>query len=300
MLSKRVILLLLCIGTSSAISYSAISSNFVWAENLICDTKLDQLWVSDATLGTLSAVKYNSAVNSYETTVHLSGLKGVNGVALDKSGTRLFAAATLETKEHVIIEVNRNIPQNYSVITTLSDGGNGVAIDFTSGLLYATTEGGFKPNAGKVFEVDIDAKTSRIYADELFATDGAFIDQSRRLMYVSQVVGSRVLVFDLAAASLKRSFDLDNVDMLDDYTLTKDAKYIIGADFKKGNVVRFPVDSMNKKVSAEILIEGLTAPTSVRYGCDTTYLNDNHVFVTEGGGITKNMDTRRVLDVDLE
>lgn len=81
----------------------------------------------------------------------------------------------------------------------------------------------------------------------------------------------------------------------------QDGKAIIGADFKSGNVVRFSLEEGTAPV-VQILASDLTSPTSARFGCGgplNGYPSKNAVFVTEGGGLTRLADDRRVLQIDL-
>jgi hypothetical protein len=80
-----------------------------------------------------------------------------------------------------------------------------------------------------------------------------------------------------------------------------DGKSMIGADFKNGNIVRFSLVEGTAPV-VEILASGLTSPTSARWGCGGAlngFPSQNAVFVTEGGGMTRKADDRRVLQIDL-
>ena len=311
------------LGTVLAVSQATVeevSSGYVWAENLVCDQGTASVWVSDAVKGTLSAVSYNEDQSAYETRVHLSGLSKINGLALDATGEVLYGGANVVEADgsirYTIIEIDRHVSESYKIVSDVALDGtscaNGLAADWTTGLLYTTTEGGFKPGAGEIFEVDPVAGTSRSYASGLFAADGAYINQDLRLLYVSQVVNSKVLVFNLSTpvtdgqASPILTIEITDMGMLDDFFLTAEGTALIGADFLKGNVIKIPLypDGLTtggetETVTATVLAEGFTSPTSARQGCGMPGFEGESFFVTEGGGFADKMDSRRVLKVTV-
>ena len=121
-----------------------------------------------------------------------------------------------------------------------------------------------------------------------------------------QVIGSKVTVYDLAwtAATVPlRTFTPQDVSMLDDFTLTADLQHIIGADFKEGKIVKFSLQD-GSEPAVEIMADGLVSTTSARLGCGMdgaagVGFPSTAVFVTEGGGVTRLGNDRRVLKIDL-
>lgn len=305
---------------ASQAAVQEVSSGYVWAENLVCDAGTANVWVSDAVKGTLFSVSYNKDLSVYDTRVHLSGLSKINGLALDSSGEVLFGGANVLEEDgsvrYTIIEIDRHISESYKIVSDVAlDGSscaNGLAADWATGLLYTTTEGGFKPGAGEIFEVDPVTGKSRSYARGLFAADGAYINQELRLLYVSQVVNSKVLVYNLTTpvadgmASPILTIEIADMGMLDDFFLSAEGTFLIGADFLKGNLISIPLypDSLaaggdTETAMATVLAEGFTSPTSARQGCGVPGFEAASILVTEGGGFADKMDSRRVLKVTV-
>ena len=192
MTTPRVLLFCaLSIASVLANSVDTVADGFVWAENLVCDSKRGVLFVSDCTTGVLSKISYRDS--KYLSVPHIrEGLESISGLALNEAHDTLYAAARIKNettgeKVAVVIAVDPTRENTYSIVAYLPENGNGVALDWTSGLLYVTTEGNFMPKAGRVFEINPSTGQVRDYVSNLYAADGAYIDQNQRLLYVSQV-----------------------------------------------------------------------------------------------------------------
>ena len=68
---------------------------------------------------------------------------------------------------------------------------------------------------------------------------------------------------------------------------------MLGADFWNGTVVAWKADGTG---SLGIIASGLHSPTSVRLGRGSDF-TVNGLYVTEGGGLTRGVTSRRVLEI---
>jgi hypothetical protein len=171
--------------------------------------------------------------------------------------------------------------------------GNGLALDYTTQVLYSPTEGDFLPGHGVILYYSLANNTGGVYKHSLNAADGAQIDQQRRLLYVSEVLAGKVLVYALESGELVRHFKAPGVTWLDDFALSPDGTQVYGADFRRGRVVRFASDGSG---SGEVLASGLGQTTSVRFAGGPDF-NHTSVFASEGGGLSPLLRNRAVVEI---
>ncbi|KAF0975626.1 hypothetical protein FDP41_005620 [Naegleria fowleri] len=322
-----------------------VASGFTWAENLAISEVNGIAFMSDIYGEKLWRIYYNESSERFEQHVFLdvetSPFNHYFGLALYETAKNSSKSGNFENGnselpfpdgsvlyvvvrnhadgESYVISMDPNIPFKYQVVSRLPKVGNGLALHKKTHLLYVTTEGGFLPYGGQVYQVNPRTRSCTTILTDLYAADGAFIDQERNWLYVSQVIGSKVLVIDLEKLETLKIANSDNFkredivirefiapcEMLDDFTLSRDGKILYGADFWGGKVVKFSAwDGSNSSVIASDLI----FPTSVRLGPrnlrphSSSQIEDGEtissLFVTEGGGLFPSMvKNRKLLEI---
>jgi hypothetical protein len=245
------------------------------AENLICDPDgTGTLWVTEAFKGILYAVTW-SAETGYAATQHIeAGPFGrFLGLALHPSDGTLFAVGVPASGSPAsqLIVVNKSAPNAWTVAAALPKEGNGLAFSHATGTLWSPTEDFFAPLGGAVFAFDPATGVVSTPVNGSFSDDGAWIDQARGIVYVSEVLGAKVLVLDVHSRALVAVFPTPaGLAMLDDFTLSADGLVLFGADFWNGNAVAFalpPPGTSAPVGNLTVLAGGLQNPTSVRWGC---------------------------------
>lgn len=132
----------------------------------------------------------------------------------------------------------------------------------------------------------------------VYAADGVWIDQNRHLLYVSQVLGAVVHVYDLTQGTWQRKVSASGMWTLDDYTLSDDGTILFGTEFLAGKVMSFHVNSDDDTHDGStVLASGVKNPTSARWGCGTRGFESTSLFVTEGGGVMSSVKNRRLLEL---
>lgn len=121
------------------------------------------------------------------------------GLAIDPTGTVLYGIAIDEQKRSMLIKMDPQRPNIWSPLAVTDKPGNGLAMHFATGLLYTASEGFFVPGNGEVYEIDPSSGKVTSIMSGLFAADGAWIDQQRHLLYISEVVFGKVIIYDLKA-----------------------------------------------------------------------------------------------------
>ena len=101
--------------------------------------------------------------------------------------------------------------------------GDGLALDAASGNLYSASEGDFLPLNGVVYMINISKHPATVHSilTKYYATDGAFIDDTKRVLYVSEVYGHKVIAVSIDNTSNVREFTAPNMLSLDDFTLNE-------------------------------------------------------------------------------
>jgi len=159
-----------------------------------------------------------------------------------------------------------------------------------------------------VYEVNPQTGAVTSIMSKLWAADGAWIDQTRSLLYVSEVLSGTVIIYDLIGRKEVANYNAP-LRMLDDFTLSPDGTILYGADFWNNTIVEF---ASNGKGPGRILLSGvrrnqlqqasltsflqLKSPTSARFGNGYGFKNTS-LYVTEGGGIFASTTDRRVLEI---
>ncbi|KAG2373236.1 hypothetical protein C9374_012339 [Naegleria lovaniensis] len=310
-----------------------VASGFTWAENLIISDRNGIAFMSDAFGDRLWKIFYNESSAKFEQHVFLdvetSPFSNYLGVALHENhenssvenysahvpfpdGSQLYVVVrNHQDGESYVISMNPNIPFQYDIVTRLPKIGNGLALHKKTRQLYVTTEGGFLPYGGQVYQVNPQTRSYSTILTDLYAADGAYIDQERNWLYVSQVIGSKVLVIDLDKLSSGLNPKVKREDLvirefyapceaLDDFTLSHDGKIMYGADFLGGRVMKFSAwDGSNSSV----VMSDLIFPTSVRLGPRNLRpmkgeQATSSLFVTEGGGLFPSIvKNRKLLEI---
>jgi hypothetical protein len=176
-------------------------------------------------------------------------------------------------------------------------------------MLYFTDEG-VGEGDGMVYSLS----TISLIQSEAFAVpgaDGAWLDDKNKLLYIGELMSKKIHVFNITTPKSPKVgvFDglnsLNHLHILDDITLDSVSDLnniprtvLYGADWTGKAVRKFTLDgSVSSSISPPEGID-LLEPTSVRwgkgYGFDTKSL-----YVTEGGGATKFVTNRRVLQIPI-
>eukprot|EP01129_Flabellula_baltica_P015963 TRINITY_DN8309_c0_g1_i1.p1 TRINITY_DN8309_c0_g1~~TRINITY_DN8309_c0_g1_i1.p1 ORF type:complete len:294 (-),score=49.62 TRINITY_DN8309_c0_g1_i1:27-908(-) len=291
---KTLILFISLISLAFSLDYNVISKGYTWAENLRVDPIRNALFVSDARAGTLTRITYNNVTRQYHSEIWLEGFDGILGVVIVPPAYRTMYVVAHNGTNYVL-RLDTLFPNDVKVICETPKLGNGLAMHFDTQKLFVCSEGSFLPGNGLVYVVDVTFGTVSV-AFKQFAADGAFIDQERGILYVSQVVGSKMISYDILAEKIIHEWYPDHVTMIDDFCLSPDGSVIYAADFWKGNIASFKADGTG---NTQILVSGLNHPTSVRFGDGGNGFNSTSLFVTEGGGLFKSTTNRRVLEIPI-
>ena len=318
---------LLAVGASCLASLVSSSlpllvvDGFSWAENLAFDG-LGSLFVSELNRGELHRIWLCG--ETYCNGVHASGFKGTGGLAVSPDGITLYAGVTFKDKTHGIISMQtagNNSSGAYSVIARdLMAKPNGMQL--YNGYFYCTTEGGVIGN-GTVFTVSLETGEERIVHTDLNA-DGAWIDGSTHRLFIGQVKSMTVAVFDISVSGPQSapcllegvypgagaSFQMPGLQLLDDLTLAAKGGQLEGADSFSSKTQLLGADWLGKRLLRFSLdgevVETIQAPggvklkelTSVRWGKGPGF-DPNSVYVTEGGGLTEGVTSRRVVQIPM-
>lgn len=88
--------------------------------------------------------------------------------------------------------------------------GNGLGVNYKTGLVYTSTEGNFLPGGGEVYEIDPTIGRVSIINNQLWAADGLWIDQAQQVLYVGQLFKHNVVPNGFALCSM------DPIDVMND------------------------------------------------------------------------------------
>lgn len=263
-------------------------SGYDWAENLDFDAN-GNLYVSDTERGEIWRVYL--AGNTWTQELYHSGESSVGGLATDS--TFLYATSRDTSGRCHLLRLLLNAPGAPAVVlATFPSFANGLEFD-QDGTLYATTEGNFLPGTGKVYHIQPDGSWE-VFVDDLWAADGIAIDRARRLLYVTQVVNNKVLIYQLSDGTLLKTLSVapkGQHSLLDDIALDASGENLYGADFGRGEILKIPVNG----AAPTVVLKGLQAPTSLLFGRGPTF-NPGSLYITEGGGLTEVDDNQRVLE----
>lgn len=292
---QAVWLLVSCYFVLQCTGYPVLNiTGFTWAENMAFDGK-GNLFVSDTDVGAVYRITLSADGSTYEKYKHISeGISKINGLAMGSNPNILYGSAKLKpSRTNWLIEINTNTPNDFRPLVELPVLGNGLAYNNETGILYTTNEGNFLPGNGKVFLIDIVNNSTSVVAEDLEGADGCDIDLLRQYLYISEVLGGRVIRYqinpDHSITELLRYF-APSMKMLDDFCLSANGSQIYGADYKDGRVVVFNSDGSSRR--GTVLMENLLNPTSVRFSVGSGF-NSSVVFVSEGGSISLNPPSDR-------
>ncbi|KAG8463697.1 hypothetical protein KFE25_003970 [Diacronema lutheri] len=313
-----------------------VATGFSWAENLVCvrrnasfgAQRSASLFVTDNQRGELLRIDWVGHERSgryARPILHPAShdFSLMAGVAWNARTGELFVLAnprpSVREREHCVVisvdpfaQPDSPPASTYSIVATLDRRclGDGLAVHDSSGELYVANQGAFVPRNGVVYRVDPRTGAVRAVITGAFGTDGAFIDQKRALLYISESLSPShsVLVYDLRESRLVGRIHPRGVTALDDFTLSADGHSIIAADFLGNSGVGFStgIGRASSRLSwsrshvelASAIISGVTVPTSIRRGCSadpTSGFNEELLFVAEGGGLSEFSHDRRVL-----
>lgn len=79
-------------------------------------------------------------------------------------------------------------------------------MNFNTGFLYTASEGYFIPGNGEVYEINPATGAVTSIMSGLWSADGAWIDQQRQLLYVSEVVRGNVIIYDLVQHKIVKKY----------------------------------------------------------------------------------------------
>ena len=142
--------------------------------------------------------------------------------------------------------------------------------------------------------------------------DGAWLDTVNNKLYVGELTKMKIMVFNTAGVDIATFIGeytgLNEalpslVHMLDDLTLYSPADNVgetmlLGADWTGKQVVLFRVDGGVNCTTVVPPVE-LYEPTSVRWGKGPGF-DENSIYVTEGGGATSRVTSRRVVQIKMK
>lgn len=179
---------------------------------------------------------------------------------------------------------------------------NGMQLASFENALYGTSE------SGSLTRIDISTGAFQVVSTELLKPDGLWFDAKSSLLFIGELVTKKMRVYDTRNQALLPEYytaaaDLGKVDLMDDLMVVGEvdvsnlnATKIVAADWTGRKVVEFTLDgSWSHTVPTPPDVE-LYEPTSVRKGRGPGFNNDAY-YVTEGGGATRRITNRRVLQL---
>jgi sugar lactone lactonase YvrE len=285
---------------------TVIASDFIWAENLDLSPDGKFLYVSDAVTGNVFRYKKNSTTGRYTKKTILDGAMYKSlGVAVNPaSPTQLYVVGQLaDSKDHVLVSVNTKEVNDFTVTAMVPPSnkgspGNGLRVHEKSGIVYTAMEGSFIPGKAQVFKINPKNGNVTSIVDDLWAADGVWIDQTKDILYVSQVVKGNIWAYDIANEKTIGLLPQGIKGWLDDFCLDNtDGDYIFASNFLKNSINYFNPNDKQFKVLE--LVTGIESPTSMRfgYGAANSSFPSTSLFVTEGGGVLPSQGNRRVLEL---
>lgn len=316
---------LLALTATASASVSATASlplldmsGFSWAENLLLTHSGLHMFVSDNTRGDLYRVTLSLDHDHYTRSAHLSGdeFKAFGGLAQSSNGDMIYAGVTFMDGSTGIVTTAANATSGeYDVFFRTAYQPNGLQIDLSHDVLYYTDT-----SSGSLMAVnfaDPNAISENLVESVKFA-NGCWLDTDNELLYVGQLVSKDVTVFNTssAQATLLHQYagmsSLSMDDMLDDLTLYSTSNtqspaslgstVLLGADYQGKAIQQFTLDGEHVSqvpVSEAILSEGpLSQITSIRWGVAPNF-DPNSIYVSEGGGMSKRDESRRVFQVKM-
>ena len=310
-LLAALLVLIALAGPAAASSLPLLNvGGYAWAENLVFDCQ-GNMFVSDHFQGTVTRIALNTTTNTYEKHVHAAGFDSVGGLSVSDDGQILYFSAKTQDGVFGVYRVRTTgTPHGpFTPLATLEALGNGVAVDDERNIMWTTAEHSFIRHTGTLTQVNLTSGETHTVKDDLYAADGLWFDKASKLLFVGQLLNRHIYVYDTVAGQGKGDFDgmqhgIALANMLDDLTLWNGtsadlgATLLVGADFTGKEVVKFRLDGSSTSVLSPPSGIDLHQPTSVRWGCGTGF-DANSLYVSEGGGLSRMVTSRRVLQFPI-
>ena len=158
---------------------------------------------------------------------------------------------------------------------------------------------------------DIKTGEQILIKDQIPGADGTWFDTKSKSLYIGELDAKKIMVFDCSSGLAKYvgeyaglSNELTKLHMIDDLTVfstssNQDQTIILGADSTGRSIAKFSLDGT--QYTAIVLPEGedLQCPTSVRWGKGPGF-DPRSIYVTEGGGATRRVTNRRVVQIKMD
>lgn len=306
-------LLPLLLSTSAAALPFLDMSDFSWAENLLITSDGLNMFVSDHTRGDLYRVTLDKDGNQYVRYDHVSdpNIAHFGGLAQSGNGDVIYAGVTFEDDSTAIIASAANSTDGaYDIIYKTTYQPNGLQLDLVHNVFYYTDTAS---NSLMSLHCETECQEERVAAVSF--ANGCWIDGEKNIMYVGELMSKNVNVFDISkenALFVEKFTGLGSLSMshmLDDLTLyssthTSDlgSTLVLGADYQGKEIQQFTLNGDKDSevaVSQQVLDEGdLLQITSVRWGVSPNF-DENSIYVSEGGGMSKLDKSRRVFQVKM-
>jgi sugar lactone lactonase YvrE len=289
---------------------------FSWAENLAFDG-IGGLFVSEAIRGEIWKIELCNNGTAYCGSVYITdGLKQAGGMSFTKDGATLYAGATMDDdSKAVIVHQTAAGAGSYEVLLGgLKHQPNGMAFDEANGVLYVTDEGKGSDEGGTLLAINVATREQTLIKDHIPGADGCWFDPSTGLLFVGELLSMRVMTFKVDDATGLAVFvgeyeglnSSGKLHMLDDLTVARRGAaggdgsdtLLFGCDWTGKELKMFRVDGTEISTVSTPGID-MYQPTSVRWGAGPGF-DPNSVYVTEGGGVTKHQNKRRVFQVKID
>jgi hypothetical protein len=240
------------------------------------------------------------------------GIQQFGGLQVTPDGSVIYAGVTFDDKSKGIVKAftAAGKENQWTLVAKTTHQPNGMAADWTEGVLYCTDEGTGDKEGGTVFAVNITDGTSKVAMSGVSGADGCWLDVENSLLYVGELLTMKIWVYNVKTKSVvgqypgASSATSSGLHMLDDITLHSSGTnaddigktLLYGADFTGKQIVQFSLDgSFVERVSLSSELD-LYEPTSVRYGKGPGFDSES-LYITEGGGATKKQTQRRALQL---
>eukprot|EP01006_Ploeotia_vitrea_P050167 TRINITY_DN67420_c8_g8_i3.p1 TRINITY_DN67420_c8_g8~~TRINITY_DN67420_c8_g8_i3.p1 ORF type:complete len:343 (-),score=28.20 TRINITY_DN67420_c8_g8_i3:468-1469(-) len=275
-----------------------VATGFSWCENFRIDTVGNQMFAADFWRAHLIALKPTPS-GLYNKTIHASdpSWKKILGIALNETARIVYFVAQFHNGTNAILETSADVAHGgWATVATTPKQGNGLGIHLATGLLYTTCEGNELPNGGVVYEINPRLGTVRTVTHKLWSADGLWIDQDRAILYVGEMLDSKIWAFNLTSQEPIYQSSRHHVSIIDDLTVSAHGQDIIVANWAHNRVVAFHANEPKSSAYA-VGAGGFHHPTSVRFGIAGTGFPATSLYVSEGCGLGKKVTTCRILEV---
>jgi hypothetical protein len=280
---------------------------FAWAENLVFDG-IGGLFVSESVRGELWRISLNPVTGNYTSAIHVTkGFKQFGGLSATENGQIIYAAVVFEDKSNGIIAISTKpsvVEQSYQIVThNMAELANGMALVPSENALYCTAE------TGTLSKVELSSGKETIVSDKLDKPDGLWFDVPSSTLIIGELLSKRINTYNTLTStftSFPGASSLSSLHMLDDLTLVNglDSKDIsksvlVAADWTGKQILRLTLDgTVLSTVPLPVGVTSLYEPTSIRRGRGPGF-DPRSFYITEGGGLTRNVNNRRVIQLDV-